>query len=431
MHIHLDVIGGISGDMFCAAMLDTFPELATPLNDFINGLPFLARYKIDCKPAKQKAITGKRFCVLQDNVIVEDRNHIVFTPLLSTQNTNKIVIQNHSHSHHHHSWADIKAKILLINDNDIQNAVLQLYQTLIDAESKVHGIAPENIHLHEVGSDDALIDMTSAAFLVLRSLVKSWSFSPLPWGNGTIQCAHGTLPVPAPATIKILKNFAWQHDSEMGERITPTGATILAWLAQWKTQGPQGQLVAEGYGCGKRQFANTANILRATLFKQSITDNETTDTVEIVQFDIDDMTAEMLAIAQQKLRDQNGVIDLSSYAINGKKGRIMIRTELLCSPVALDAIYQSIFNLTTTLGIRHWQSKRKKLIRTHQTVDYQQRTFPVKTAIRPNSITAKVEADSLASVDSDFQQLAKLKFTVEQIAVDRFIQQPVKTHNKE
>lgn len=235
MHVHLDVVGGISGDIFCAALLDAFPELLEPLTDFIHGLPFLTHYRISCVSAKQKEISGKRFLVLKDNAVFDDKNHIVFTPLAMPEGTPLFQQQSH---HLHHSWPTIEAKILRIADGEIRDAVLNLYRTLVIAESDVHGIDVQNVHLHEVGSDDALVDMVSAAFLTLRCPPRSWSFSSLPWGSGQIKCAHGVLPVPAPATVKILRNFTWRQDSETGERITPTGAAILAWLAQWQRSRP-------------------------------------------------------------------------------------------------------------------------------------------------------------------------------------------------
>jgi len=416
MHVHLDVIGGISGDMFCAALLDAFPDLQAPLADFIHELTFSTPYKIACVAAKQREISGKRFLVMKNNAVVDDKNHIIFTPLTSPATS---VVKPQQVDHAHYSWTSIQAKIARIADTDIRDAVLHIYQALVDAESAVHGVDQQNIHLHEVGAEDALIDMASAAFLVLRSQVRSWSFSPLPWGNGMIKCAHGLLPVPAPATVKILKNFAWKQDDEMGERITPTGAAILAWLAQWKTAGPRGQLLADGYGCGKRQFANTPNILRACVFQQEAAGSETADNVEIVQFDIDDMTPEMLAIAQQRLREQDAVLDLSSYTISGKKGRVMVRTELLCQPQALASLCHAVFTLTTTLGVRHWPCGRQKLARQHAHTFWQEQNWPVKIATRPDhTLTAKLEADAIASVTGSYRQLAELKFFVEQQAVD-------------
>ena len=417
MHVHLDVIGGISGDMFCAALLDAFPELQDDLTAFIQQLTATTPYKISCVVAKQHDISGKRFLVMKDNAVVDDKNHIVFTPLKTT--TSAAMKPQHG-EHAHYSWTAIKAKIARIADSEIRDAVLHIYQALVDAESAVHGVDQQNIHLHEVGAEDALIDMASAAFLVLRSSVRSWSFSPLPWGNGTIRCAHGFLPVPAPATVKILQGFAWKHDDEVGERITPTGAAILAWLAQWKTSGPRGQLVADGYGCGKRQFANTPNILRACVFR-SVAENkpdDTRDSVDVVQFDIDDMTPEMLAIAQQRLRDHHAVLDLSSYSISGKKGRLMVRTEILCSSAARDAVCQAVFMLTSTLGVRYWPCERQKLVRRHVQTDWQEQQWPVKVAIRPdNSVTAKLEADAVAAEAGNYQQLTTLKLRIEQQAI--------------
>ncbi|WP_213992401.1 LarC family nickel insertion protein [Sodalis sp. dw_96] len=423
MHIHLDFVGGMAGDMFCAAMLDAFPDLYPSLQAFLKTLPLYADYNIAFEPATQKQITGKRFLVIKKGTVVDDNNHVLFTPIKTSAKSLAAPEGEHSR-HEHYAWHEIENKINKITDSKIKLGVSEIYRLLVTAESEIHGVAVDNLHLHEVGADDALIDIIGAVYLIVHSQATSWSFSALPWGNGTIKCAHGELPVPAPATVKLLKNFTWHHDDEIGERVTPTGAAILTWLmAHWSGK-LSGNLVNDGYGCGKRQFKNKPNIIRVCVFDSPITvqnalmDNKVQDEVFVIQFDIDDMTPEFIAIAQNTLRNVSGVIDLSSYALTGKKGRLMIRNEMLCKPNQLNDICQQIFLKTTTLGVRYWLTTRTKLERHPVSVEYRQQTWPVKIALRPDhTLTAKLESDSVSTMNGSFKQTTELKYQIEQLAI--------------
>lgn len=425
MHIHLDFVGGMAGDMFCAAMLDAFPELYQPLQDFLTGLPLFAGYRIETKTAKQKEIVGKRFLVIKDNAVIDDKNHMVFTPLDAAA-ISPVPLANMNHDHHHYSWVEIERKIDHVTDSLIRQRVSEIYRLLVQAESEVHGVTLDKIHLHEVGADDALIDIISAAYLITYSGVTSWSCSALPWGNGTIKCAHGQLPVPAPASVKLLKNFTWRHDDEIGERVTPTGAAILAWLMSHASGHLRGELVKDGYGCGKRQFNSLANIIRVCVFSNptaSVDDGSKRpgqDQVDVIQFDIDDMTPEFIAIAQDRLRLLPGVIDLASYAMSGKKGRFMVRNELLAQPGQREAILAQIFLQTSTLGVRYWSASRKILDRQQIDVDYQNTSWPVKIAHRPDdSVSAKLEAAAIGALNANYAQSNAIKSQIEHLATAR------------
>lgn len=421
MHIHMDIVGGIAGDMFCAAMLDAFPELAEPLQNQWAELPFFANYQVQVSRHSQKEIVGKRFLVMKKNAVVDDKQHIVFTPQTSARSAVKHPTQ--LPDHHHYSWQTIQQRIHYVKNSDVRALVTAIYQRLIEAESAVHGIPVEDIHLHEVGADDALIDIISAAFLIHHSGATSWSCSSLPWGNGVLRCAHGELPVPAPATVKLLKGFTWRQDEEQGERVTPTGAAILASVCTQTDKHLTGHLSRDGYGCGKRQFKQVANVLRISVFEPSVTKSSPmSEAVTIVQFDIDDMTAEALAIAQQQLRSQVGVIDLTSFCVQGKKQRMVFRNELLCDPEQVNALCQQIFILTSTLGVRYWRSERFILSRQQQQVQYAQHAWPVKLAVRPDGHhTAKLEADAWQAVAREsYQQATRLKFHVENLALSSY-----------
>ncbi|OCG25000.1 hypothetical protein A9G11_02545 [Gilliamella sp. wkB108] len=424
MHIHLDIVGGIAGDMFCSAMLDAFPELETPLRTFLSSLAIFKKYQLEIKATRQKEILGKQFIVLKNHQAIEDTQHLILTPL---KDQSHAIIKNRliSDQHEHYSWQEILTKLEQIKANDkIYQCAKAIYTILAKAESEVHGITLENIGLHEVGADDAIIDIIAAAFLITQSNVSSWSCSALPWGQGTIKCAHGTLPVPAPATLKILTNFQWTYDDEIGERITPTGAAILAWIMQHCSGSINGTLIKSGYGCGNRSFKQKPNIVRANVFTTKPQTDLEHDSVYIIQCDIDDMTAENLAISEDKLRSSSGVIDLVSQQIKGKKGRWMNRIEILCQPDKLTDICHQLFTETTTLGVRYWQVKRSKLPREQITINVAQQSWPVKIATRPNhNFTAKLESDCVQLLQTSYAERQNIKYKIELSALNTYTEQ--------
>lgn len=430
MHIHLDIVGGIAGDMFCSAMLDAFPELESPLRAFLSPLAIFRSYQLEIKTTRQKEIVGKQFVILKNNQAIDDSQHLILKPL-KTQ-AHFVAKNTQTNNHEHYAWQDILVKLNQIKAHDkTYQCAKEIYMILAQAESEIHGIDLQNIALHEVGADDAIIDIITAAFLITHSNVSSWSCSALPWGQGSIKCAHGTLPVPAPAILKILTNFQWIHDDEIGERITPTGAAILSWLMKHNSSFLNGSFVKSGYGCGQRTFKQKPNILRANVFTTQSQANLEQDSIFIIQCDIDDMTSESLAIAEDKLRILSGVIDLVSLQIKGKKGRWMNRIEILCLSEQLTNICHQLFTETSTLGVRYWPVNRFKLSREHITLNIDQQQWPVKVATRPNhNYTAKLESDKLKLIGKSYAECQIIKYKIEQTALKN-LSQKLNDHEKD
>ncbi|PHI30318.1 nickel pincer cofactor biosynthesis protein LarC [Budvicia aquatica] len=416
MHIHLDVIGGIAGDMFSAAMLDTFPDLAPPLFNLLDKLTLSSRLNITLEPAQDKGLNGKRFQVRIKGLAVKDSTHFIFQN--TQQHANVLTPTARASTHHHTSWQKIINTLEQAPLTDeVRQRALEIYTLLAQAESQIHQVDLPQIHLHEVGALDALVDIISAAFLITHSGAKSWSCSDLPWGGGTVRCEHGEIPVPAPATLKLLEGFNWHDDGDSGERVTPTGAAILAWLKQYR-RPIVGQAQRAGYGFGNRKLKGRANVLRVCPFK---TPNATESDGQyisqiacVIQCDIDDMTPELLAIAQKNLRRLDGLIDLTSQTLQGKKERWVTRLEMLCLPENLSAICDAIFIQTSTLGLRHWQTQRFMLPRRQALIEFNQQDWPVKYAQRPNGErSCKLEADALLTPLTSHDQRQSIKSSVE------------------
>lgn len=399
MHIHLDLTGGIAGDMFSAALLDAMPELELPLLSMLKGLQLESEVQVSVSPASDKGLSGKRF-----NVELRESNH-----------------RHESADHHHHHWSEIRQFIFSSElEADVKTNVLGIFSLLAAAEAKVHNMDIETVQFHEVGAWDCIVDIISAGWLICHSKVKSWSISDLPWGGGTVKCAHGNIPVPAPATINLLQGFTFSDDGIKGERITPTGAAILAWITPSRNI-VSGILKTSGYGMGTRKLADRANVLRASLIApEPVTETET-EKIAIIQCDIDDMSGEMLAIAREKIRNQVGVLEITESMSHGKKNRFISTLTILCQPSQIQTITDAILNNTSTLGIRYWHCNRISLQRVHHQVTHNDQQFNVKSVRRPdNSITSKLEADHVAVENNNYQGSNQLKRDIEQQAEEEY-----------
>ncbi|MEO1102543.1 MAG: LarC family nickel insertion protein, partial [Pseudomonadota bacterium] len=331
-HIHLDPIGGIAGDMFVAALLDAFPHLeAQVLADVGAVLPAgitatLTHTTSNSLAARGFAITGKPAGASPHAHYTALCDRIAAAPL--------------------HAGAAAAATAILTR--------------LAEAEAAVHGVALADVHFHEIGDWDSLADVVAAGAII--AALEGWTFSvsPLPQGSGIVNTRHGPLPVPAPATAHILKGFAFRDDTVGGERVTPTGAAILAHLAP-SARRP-GTLTATGTGAGTRQLPGIANILRALCFTPA--EGVVDETVAVIAFAVDDMTGEEIAIAADHLRAEPDVLDLSLTQRLGKKARPEHAFELLVRPHALDMVARRCFTETATIGLRYRHEARLTLPRT-------------------------------------------------------------------
>ena len=256
-----------------------------------------------------------------------------------------------------------------------------------------------------------------AAWLIDR-LDAGWSCGPLPIGRGRIDTAHGRLPVPAPATVELLRGMVVDQDTLHGERITPTGAAIVAHLEPGfePIPGPM-RLERSGVGFGTSRLPGTSNILRLLAFETCDKPGFAVrrERIGVVEFEVDDQTGEDLALALDRLRDLDGVLDVSSHAVNGKKGRLAVHVRLLARLAALDSVIESGFRETTTLGVRWRETNRAVLPRESATVMVEGRLMRVKSVSRPGAIrTAKAEIDDLAPTAGGHADRERLRAKVEQ-----------------
>ena len=401
MHIQLDPVGGIAGDMFAAAVLDAWPELEAPLVAALERAGLDAIATVERADHADHALTGSRFAVHETS-----REH--HAPGVRGGNAHGHGGGHesvHGHAHEHHLYRDIRA---LLEGSELDTGVrvraLDIFARLAAAESAVHGVPVDEVSFHEVGAYDSIADIVCAAWLIER-LDASWSCGPLPVGRGRVDTSHGRLPVPAPATVELLRGMVVDQDAHLGERITPTGAAIVSHLAPSfaPLPGPMG-LDRSGTGFGTSRLPGTSNVLRLLAFQpldvlDGLDVSVHRERIAVCEFEIDDQTGEDLALALDRLRDLDGVLDVSSHAVHGKKGRLAVHVRLLARIGSVEPTIDACFRETTTLGVRWHEVSRAALARTSTTVMVEGRPIRVKSAQRPGGgLTAKAEIDDLAPV---------------------------------
>lgn len=300
----------------------------------------------------------------------------------------------HSHSHHHYTYQEIVSKIHEFQTSDaVKEHASQVYHLIGEAESKVHGVTIENIHFHEVGSLDAIADITGCALLLDMLKVDQVIASPIHVGNGTVSCAHGILPVPAPATAYILLGIPYYSKDIMSELCTPTGASLLKHYVKAFQAMPTMDVKKMGYGMGKKEF-KTANCIRAFLGDtiEDITQNR--DKVIEIHCNLDDMTAEEIGYTIELLL-KKGALDVFTTPIMMKKNRPATMLSCLCKCEEKKKFIDLLLQHTTTLGVRYQEYARKILTSKIENVETEYGMVRVKHSSGYGIEKVKIEYDDI------------------------------------
>lgn len=341
--LYWDCAMGAAGDMLCASLLALLPDPQAAVAS-LNALG-LPGVEMALLPAEKCGIAGCQFRVKVHGA--EEDEHL------------------HDAHHHHTTVADIRGIVEGCKglSDEVKRDVLAVYDAIAEAESKVHGAPVEQIHFHEVGTLDALADVTACCCLVRQLAPERIMASPVHVGSGTVRCAHGVLPVPAPATAELLRGVPVYGGDIQGELCTPTGAALLSHFVQ--EFGPMPALRVEriGYGMGKKDFSRP-NCLRAMWGE---TDGDT-DTVTALECNVDDMTAEDLGFAMEQLYEA-GALEVFTTAVGMKKNRPGTLLRVLCRPRDTEAVARAIFRHTATIGVREETVRRRVLARQTVTVE--------------------------------------------------------------
>ncbi len=368
--LYLDCGMGAAGDMLTAALLDLLEDPQSALETLNRA--FAGRAVLSVSSDKKCGICGRHVTV----EIGGDREGSELR-----------------HAHAHTDLAEVRS---FISGLELPAAVLEdalaVFDRIAAAEAEVHDRSVENIHFHEVGSLDAMADVVSVCYLLRLIAPERICASPVHVGSGTVRCAHGLLPVPAPATQLLLRDIPIYSSDIEGELCTPTGAALLKHFVSEFGNMPVLRVFRIGYGTGTKEFAR-ANVLRALL-------GETEDSSEQIlelACNLDDMTPEELAYAQERLF-ACGALDVYFTDIGMKKNRPGIMLSCICREEQRDEILHALFRHTTTLGIRETVSRRYRLERRIETRETACGPVRVKVSHGFGTVREKYEYEDLKKI---------------------------------
>ncbi|MFO7937016.1 MAG: nickel pincer cofactor biosynthesis protein LarC [Kiritimatiellia bacterium] len=399
-YIRFDSIGGASGDMILATLASVGADLEKiekQLNSF-----FPEHLHIKTRSAEDSGLNGIYVSVHAHHHHNHDDSHWP-----DAEHSHK---HTHSHGHSHRGLKEIKN---LINNSSLSAKAKQLslavFTKLAEAEAEIHGKTLGTIHFHEVGAWDSVADIVGSCLALEQLEICGISCSALPCGTGTIKCAHGIMPNPAPATQKLLAGITTVQTEEPFELVTPTGAAILAtWMEQLEKPPAECIPVLSGFGFGTRKLKNRPNVLRATVQKSEVGDSvfvleaalrrgkqssNNGSTLTVLETNLDDCNPEWVGTLINDLLSA-GALDAWHTPIIMKKGRPGITFSALTPPETADSCRELIFRSTTTFGIRSYTVERAALEREFIEVETEWGPIPVKCGkLNGKHITAAPEHD--------------------------------------
>lgn len=352
--IYLDCGMGAAGDMLAAALLELLPDREAFIHR-MNALE-IPGVKISAEKTVKCGITGTHFRV---EIHGEEEGH--------EHHHHHEHGHEHSHDHPHtHSSMDHIQRIVyaLPIPTMVKLEIMSVYERIADAESRVHGVPVTDIHFHEVGAMDAVADITAVCWLMHLLKADRVVASPVHVGSGTVRCAHGVLPVPAPATALLLQGIPTYGGEILGELCTPTGAALLGHFVTEYGPQPAMAVSAVGYGMGRKDFPR-ANCLRAMLGEELT--KETPGEVVELRCNIDDMTGEDIGFAMEQLM-AGGALDVFTVPVGMKKSRPGVMLCVLCTGEKREDMIRLLLHHTTTLGVRETLCRRTVLSRREETV---------------------------------------------------------------
>lgn len=373
---------GAAGDMLTAALLELFPhpeKMVEALNALgVPGVQYQRELTQKC------GITGTHMHVYVGDTEEGEHSHA----------------HHEHHDHPHSSMEQLEHWIGHIQaSNGVKSNIRAVYNRIAQAESAVHGVSIQEIHFHEVGSLDALADVTAVCYLMEQLGNPTVYASPVHVGSGHVSCAHGILPVPAPATAEILKGIPIYGGQILGELCTPTGAALLKQFVAEFGNMPVMTPQAVGYGMGKKDFA-MANCVRAVLGSDS---REGTDSIVELRCNLDDMTAEDIGFAMEQLL-RAGAPEVFTTPIGMKKNRPGTMLTVLCRADQREEMVRLLLRHTSTLGIRESVCRRFTLTRREETVDTPYGKVRCKISEGYGVCRRKPEYDDLSAI-AEAQQL--------------------------
>jgi len=389
---YLDCFSGISGDMFLGALLDAGVSFKL-LEDTVAALNIAAR--IEILRVVRGSISATKVDVFANGE--KDLPREIFHEEPRHQHTHDPAADgvhrpshDNVHGHTHDTDAHAHGRSLTAIRDIIEKAAIsrsakataiRIFESLGQAEAEIHNAPVDQIHFHEVGAVDAMVDIVCAAVGAESLAVEEWICSPLNVGGGTVKCDHGTLPVPAPATLNLLRGAPVYSSGPQVELVTPTGAAIVKTLSARFAPFPAMKIEKVGYGAGAREFSDHPNVLRISIGEAAAADpvNQSQiarsastaaadDRIMVLEANLDDLSPQVLGYAMERLLAE-GALDVFSVPVQMKKNRPGALLTVLAKIEDAERLTKTIFAETTTLGVRRREEQRQTLARRWENVD--------------------------------------------------------------
>lgn len=412
--LYFDLFAGCSGDMILGALADLGADIDA-VGRRLAELP-LKGYRLECDPALQRGIRATRFRVVMDG---EEAGGVSTEPLRDPHLDQSYGLpggHRHGHphpggdrrkaggdydydyeheghrspvtghpssvaGHHHRTFADIRQ---MLESSKLPDAVVArsvgIFEQLARVEGKIHGQPPADVAFHEVGAVDSIVDIVGIALALDAMGFDGFACSAVNVGAGTLTCAHGVLPVPAPAAAELLQGFPVYSAHFEAELVTPTGAAVLRALVAEPGRLPAGTLRRIGYGAGSRTFPNGPNVLRL-LEIETVEPEEAAADVTVLHCQLDDMNPELVGAAAQRLL-ADGALDVALAPVHMKKFRPGTLLTVLCRPADRERLAGRLLAETTTFGLRWHECRREELERRHLPLETRFGTVQVKAGLR-------------------------------------------------
>ncbi len=407
---YLECFSGISGDMFLGALIDAgvAPRL---LQETVAALGVGARLeisravrsgiaatKVDVYVDGEKDLPREEYwerqAAMQIPAIGDDHGHQHPHDHKDPhehhdERASRPLPHEHPHSHGR-GLTEIRGIISATAISDTaKKTAIAIFEALGAAEAKIHNTSIENVHFHEVGAVDALVDIVCAAVGAEALGVDEIIFSPLNVGGGMVKCAHGTFPVPAPATVELLADAPVYSSGLQAELVTPTGAAIVKTLASRFAMFPEMKIEKSGYGAGSRDFPGHPNVVRLTVgetVSSALAAKTASETITVLEANLDDLNPQVFGYVMDRLLDE-GALDAFGMPVQMKKSRPGMLLTVLCKPEDASQLTQLIFTETTTLGVRRRDEMRQTLARRWESVGTPWGEVRIKIASMNGTVT--------------------------------------------
>jgi len=429
---YLECFSGISGDMFLGALVDAgvSPRL---LDETVAALGVGARLevskvmrsgisatKVDVWVDGEKDMPREEYWARQDdrNVDrVENLDSVERAPTRATahehdhahphehshhdhehshhdhhphgEHSRTVASTPHKHRHSHRGLNEIKEIISAAKISaSAKKTAASIFEALGAAEAKIHNVPVQDIHFHEVGAVDAIVDVVCAAVGAEALGADEIICSPLNVGGGSVKCAHGTFPVPAPATLELLRDAPVYSSAIQAELVTPTGAAIVKTLVKRFAAFPELKIEKSAYGAGSRDFQGHPNVLRVVIGEAAtkLASKTNFDTISVLEANLDDLNPQVFGYVMDRLLE-DGALDVFGMPVQMKKNRPGTLLTVLCKPEDADKLTQLIFSETTTLGVRRREESRQTLARRWENVRTEWGEVRIKIASMNGTIT--------------------------------------------